>query len=105
GLSIDAVGVNHARVDAGGLDDRTLGGEVALREGDGRSETFGLRARRGHDDVVGVDAIAIREKGAAALAPLRGLPPIEDLAEGAAGDGSYVGVEQAQVAEVKHHLG
>ena len=59
GLAIDAVGVDHGRVDRRALDHRALGGEVAAREGHGAGQPALPGAGRAHDHVVGVDAILL----------------------------------------------
>ncbi len=43
----------------GALDHGTLGGEIADRETDGGGEAAGAGAIRIHDDVVGIDAVAV----------------------------------------------
>ena len=46
-LAVDAVGVDHGRVDGRALDHRALGGEVAARERDGAGQP--VLARPGRD--------------------------------------------------------
>src|SRR5262249_19528233 len=43
-LAIDAVGVHYTRIDGSALDDRSFGGQIAARKGDGRRQAAGASA-------------------------------------------------------------
>ena len=105
-LAVDAVGVDDGRVDRRALDHRALRREVAGREGHraGQAAVAGPVGR--HDHVVGVDAVLLGAgaRGAASAARWHA------TSRGPRPSGSPVTVrtpvvEQAEVAEVEHHLG
>ena len=61
-------------------------------------------AVRVHDDVVGVDAVALAQGGAQARAPFGLLPPVQHRAQRLAGDGERARIEQPRPAQVQHHF-
>ena len=63
-------------------------------------------ARAGRQDhVVGVDPIQLAQAGAQLRAALAVLPQVQGFIEGAALHGAGLQAQQAQVAQVQHHLG
>ena len=60
---------------------------------------------RGHDHVIGIDAVGRKQRLAKRPPAIARFPPVERLAERDAGGGQHVEVEQAQLAEVQHDLG
>ena len=104
-MEVDAVGADHVGGDGGALHERALGGKVAAEKRDRTGEAAFAGAGRRHDDVIGVDAVEVGEFRAEARAAFRGFPPREVFAEGAAGDGAGVELEETGVAQVEHYLG
>ena len=105
GFAIDAVGADDRGIDGGAFYDAAFGGQVAVRETDGRGEAAVSSFVGGHDDVVGVDAVAGFEGGAEFGAAFGGFPLIEKLAQGDAADGLRFGFEEAGTAEMEHGFG
>ena len=106
GLAIDAVGIDHARIDRRALDDRAFRRQVAARKRDraGQAALGGQFGR--HDDVVGIDAVALAQHVAQALAPLASVSHQSSTrAERAPADGHAVEIEQIQLAQMQHDLG
>ena len=104
GLAIDAVGIDHARVNGGALDHRAVGGQVSARESYGRGQPAYPGLVRIHDDIVRVDSILCRQYSAQAAAALRALPPVERPAKRFARGSKATFVEQAETAQMQHNL-
>ena len=57
GLAIDAIRIDHTRIDGGAFDDRALWREVAGEKSDRAGQTARAGLRGIHDHIIGVDAI------------------------------------------------
>ena len=103
-MPIDAVGVDHRRVDGGRLDDRPLRREVAERKDDRAGESGAARRVRRHDDLIRIDGRRRREPGARRPPPLARFPPVERGVERVAGGREHAPVQQPHAAEMQHHF-
>ena len=103
-MTIDAIGVDHRRIDRGGLDHRALRREVAARKHDRAGQPGAACGVRRHDDLIRIDGRGGREPCACGAAPLARFPPVERGVERVAGRREHAPVQQAHAAEMQHHF-
>ena len=103
-VAVNAIFTHHRRVDRRGLDHRSFRRDVARREADRRGQPFRFCLLRRQDHVIRLHAVLLAQALAEALTALRALPPVEVLAHCLASDGHGVQMQQAEIAQVEHHL-
>ena len=104
GVAVNAIFTDDRRVDRRGLDHRSFRRNVARREADRRGQPFRFCFFRRQDHVIRLHAVLLAQALAEARPALRALPPVEVLAHRLAGDGHGIQVQQAEIAQVEHHL-
>src|ERR1051326_5643927 len=104
-LAIDAVRIDDARIDRGALDHSTERREVTAWKTDGRSQAPARRSFGIANYILGIDAVAMLELFAKALAALRGFPPIKHAADRLSGNGQRFGFKQPRAPQMEHDFG
>ncbi len=103
-LAVDPVGADHGRVDGGALDHRPFGGEVPPRKGHGAGQTSARARSGGRITSSGSTPSACGQAGAES-GPAVGPGPGSSVDPASGPETVRTEVEQAEVAEVEHHLG
>ena len=104
-VPVHAVRADDARIDRGGLHHAALGREVADGENHRAGESALLRTRGRQNHIVGIHTVEFAEQRAEFRAAFARVPCVEIFAKRAARRGEHAAIEQAERAEVEHHLG
>ena len=101
----DTVGREHRGIDGRAFNHRTLGGDVAAREGHRAGQAALAGQRRRQDHRIGIDTVQLLQPLAEHRPALGPRPRLEGVPKPIARGRERLEIEQAEIAQMQHHFG